>query len=304
MNDRQLKYILTIAKEKNLTTAAQKLYISQPSLSSMLSTVEKQLGVKLFDRSVTPMMPTYAGEQFIETAEQIVNAYSDLRRKIDDINNAMVGRLNVGCGPQSSHMLIPKILPPFINQYPGIQINLFEERRMSLEKKLISADLDLIITTLGNSKNPNIEYITLYQEELILITSASSDVSLSPGPEEEDGYVDLKEVKDKPFVLMKSGHQLRMVIDKIFQDNGFMPKIILETDSWETCLLLTEVGSAYTVLPKPKINIMDNRCIKMFRIRPQYFREVCLCYRKGAYRSKIIDAFIDTALSFWRHYQS
>lgn len=304
MNDRQLKYILTIAKEKNMTSAAQKLYISQPSLSSMLSNVEKQLGVKLFDRSVTPMILTYAGEQFIETAERIVNAYSDLSRKIDDINNSMVGRLSIGCGPQSSHMLIPKILPPFIRQYPGIQINLFEERRMSLEKKLISADLDLIITTMGNSKNANIEYIPLYREELMLITQASSDTSPYPEPrKEEDGFINLKELQDKPFVLMKSGHQLRMLIDKIFEDNGFEPKILLETDSWETCLLLTEVGSAYTILPKPKINIMDNRCVRMFSIRQQYYREVCLCYRKGAYRSKIIDAFIDTTLSFWRHHQ-
>ena len=171
---------------------------------------------------------------------------------------------------------------------------------MSLEKKLISADLDLIITTLGNSKNPNIEYITLYQEELMLITHASFDLDLYPAPEGGNGHIDLRQLKDKPFVLMKTGHQLRMLIDKIFQDNGFEPKIILETDSWETCLLLTEVGSAYTILPKPKINILDNRCIKILSVRPQYFREVFLCYRKGAYRSTIIDAFIDTTLSFWQ----
>ena len=301
MNDRQLHYILTIAKEKNMTTAAQKLYISQPSLSSMLSNVEKQLGVKLFDRSVTPMALTYAGEQFIETAEQIVNSYSDLKRKIDDINNTMVGRLSIGCGPHSSHMLIPKILPPFMSRYPGIQINLYEESRGSLEKKLISADLDIIITTIGNAKNANIEYIPLYQEELMLITHASADMTLCTEPGEEGKrYINLKEVKDKPFVLMKSGHQLRISIDHIFQDNGYEPNIILETDSWETCLLLTEVGSAYTILPKPKINIMDNRCIKMFSTRPQYYREVFLCYRKGAYRSKIINEFIDMTLSFWQ----
>ncbi len=304
MNERQLKYILTIAREGNLTAAAEKLYISQPSLSSMLSNVEKQLGVTLFDRNVTPMMLTYAGEEYIKAAEKIINTYNDLTRKIDDINNSLTGRLNIGSGPHTSPILIPKILPVFINRFPGVQINLYEERRTVLEKNLISGTLDVAITTSGNPKNPNIEYINLYREDLMLITSSFSNIKLLLHMEEGRHLVNLKELKNEPFVLMKPGHQLRLLIDRIFLDSGFKPKLLLETSSWETCLLLAEAASACTILPDPKINSIaniTNRDIKLYGIDPKYYREVFLCYRKGSYLSKILNAFIEITLSFCRN---
>ncbi len=107
MNDRQLRYILEIAREGGISQAAQKLYISQPSLSGLLAHVEKEIGAKLFDRSVTPIVPTYAGEKYIEAAEKILMTMEELQNLIGDIGQSRKGRMRVGCGPQHSPFIIP-----------------------------------------------------------------------------------------------------------------------------------------------------------------------------------------------------
>jgi len=297
VNDRQLKYILTIAQEGNLTTAAQKLYISQPSLSSMLAHVEEELGVKLFDRSVSPLVLTYAGEQYINSAEKILSIINDLKHNLDRISDSMAGRLNIGCSSHFSSTLIPYIVPAFTNLYSDVQINLTEGERIELEQKLMSGNLDLIFTTYGSSENKNIEYIPLYKEEFVLITPFNYiPKHYSRSNTRQDGIVDMKELENESFVLMKPGHQLRFTTDRIFQDSGFIPKLVLETDNWRTCLRLAEEAMAFTILPNSKLDTPIGR-VKVFRINHTYYRRMFLCYRKGAYHTKIMDVFIDYALS-------
>lgn len=297
MNDRQLKYILTIAREGNLTSAAQKLYISQPSLSSMLAHVEEELDVKLFDRSVSPLKLTYAGEQYINSAEQILSILNDLNHNLERISNSLAGRLNIGCSSHFSSTLIPYIVPVFMNRYSDVQINLTEGERIDLEKKLMSGNLDLIFTTYGNSENKNIEYIPLYKEEFVLISPSNYVPNCySQSDQPPDSLIDLKDLENESFVLMKPGHQLRFTIDRIFQDSGFIPKVILETDSWKTCLSLAAEGMAFTILPNSKLEKPIDR-IKIFRINQKYYRSMFLCYRKGAFRTKIMDEFINFTLS-------
>lgn len=297
MNDRQLKYILTIAREGNLTTAAQKLYISQPSLSSMLAHVEEELGVKLFDRSVSPLILTYAGEQYVKSAEQILSIINDLKHNLERISNSLAGRLNIGCSSHFSSTLIPYIVPAFTNRYNDVQINLTEGERIELEQKLMSGNLDLIFTTYGSSENKNIEYIPLYKEEFVLISPLNYvPKRYSQSDKRQDGFIDLKELENEAFVLMKPGHQLRFTIDRIFQDSGFMPKLFLETDNWRTCLRLAEESMAFTILPNTRLDTPIDR-IKIFRINHTYYRRMFLCYRKGAYRTGIMDEFINFTLS-------
>lgn len=297
MNDRQLKYIIAIAKEGNLTTAAQKLYISQPSLSSMLAHIEKELGVRLFDRSITPMMLTHAGEQYVKTAEQILAIYSDLKRYMEEASHSVAGRLNIGCGPQVSPMLIPLIIPAFMKRYPEVRINMFEEKKMVLEQKLISGNLDVIFMTSENMENSSLEYISLYKEELVLLAHPAKKINLYKDAELQNGrHVDLKELANEPFVLMKPGHQLREIINKICRDNDFTPTLALETDNWESCLRLTEKGLALTILPDSRWTSFDLKA-KKYSFNKKYYRRMFLCYRKAAYHSKILDAFIGCSVS-------
>ncbi len=294
MNDRQLKYILTIMEEGNITSAAQKLYISQPSLSSLLAHVEEELGAKIFNRDVSPMALTYAGEYYADAAKDILSTLRDLQNKINDIQDYRKGRLLVGCSPQLSSLLLPSILPKFMEENPGIQIKLFEETNSDLEKLLISGNLDLAINT-TRIENKVLETVSLYNEEILLLTPESfSPATVTQAEGHSFPLIDISCMEGKPFVLFKTGRFLRKISDQIFSDFGITPNMILETSNWETCYRMVEEGLAFTILPySPLKRGPENDHVNRYSIDGNYFRNVTICYHKNSYHPKIMEKFID-----------
>lgn len=295
MNDRQLKYILTIAQEGNITTAAQKLYISQPSLSSLLANVENELGIKLFDRSISRISLTYAGECFVEAAKRILSIKAELEHQICDIQDCQKGRLTIGCGRQLSSILFPRIIPAFRSKYPGFTVKLFEESLPVLHNMLSSGDLDIAFTYV-NIDNKKLECIPLFDEEITLITPPSFKPS---SVVKKDGHkfpiIELSNFDEKPFVLFKTGHNLRGIIDKIFADFSIHPNIILETDNWQTCVGMVTAGEAFTILPYSSIAVSDSDSLSFYSLDGDYYRHMYIYYHKDIYLPKIIEEFINLA---------
>lgn len=112
MNFLHLKYFLMVAEELNITRAAERLYISQQSLSNHISNMERELDVKLFTRS-PKLSLTYAGGLLVETATQILDLYSQYQTKVGDINRHYLGMLRVGISHTCGLALMPDILPNF-----------------------------------------------------------------------------------------------------------------------------------------------------------------------------------------------
>ena len=127
MTDRQLQYMITLSEEGNMTTAARKLFISQPSLSALLNHVEQEVGAELFNRNTTPLSLTAAGKCYIETAHQILSLKREMENHICDIANTKKSSLHIGCGTQLSAVLYPKILPCFMRDYPDVSLHLVED---------------------------------------------------------------------------------------------------------------------------------------------------------------------------------
>lgn len=300
MNDRQLKYILTIAEEGNITAAAHKLYISQPSLSYLLSHVEEELGTKLFDRSITPLALTDAGECYVKAAKQILTVHRELRNQIDDIQHLRKGRITIGSSPQLSSFLFPAFLPAFIRKNPEIQVTLIEENLPVLEELLASGDLEVVFTNAVINNNRSFGHVPLFNEELLLL--APADFKL-PAIEKKDKsifpIIDLSCLEDSSFVLLKSKHRLRQIIDRIFHDFDIKPNIIFETSNWETCYRMVAEGLAYTILPYSPLNRLfwTDKTVSKYGIRGGYSRQLSIYYRQNTYHPELIKAFISSTQS-------
>jgi DNA-binding transcriptional LysR family regulator len=106
--------------------------------------------------------------------------------------------------------------------------------------------------------------------------------------------VRLQSLGNAPFVLMKGHHQLRIIMERIFTETGYVPNIILETDNWETCLRMAESGIAVTILPDARRDIKSEK-VQKFALEGGYYRHTFLCYRKNASFSKIMTEFIKLA---------
>jgi DNA-binding transcriptional LysR family regulator len=297
VNDRHLKYILEILKEGSITTAAENLHISQPSLSGLLATVEEEIGVKIFDRSVVPLSLTYEGELYVEAATKILGTIRDFQAKINDMKESIYGRFSVGCVFQQAFYIIPLLLPVLIEKYPGVEFKFFEEHNPDRLEELLQRGIVDAILCIDKINNANIECLPARKEEFLLLTP---DDFIPPKPQGikdcECSRIDLALLKEKHFVLMKKGYRLRTVQDTILKDYGCSPNILLETDNWQTSLRLVEKGLAFTLLPNSRPEA-DRIQARRYRLNGNYWWTLYICYRKNAYYSRIMDGFVKTTLN-------
>jgi len=291
MTDRQLKYITVLAEEGNMTSAARKLFISQPSLSSMLSHLEQELGILLFDRDTDPLRPTYAGECYLAAAKEILDIQQGLYAQIHELRQANKGKLIIGCGSRLLPVILPRLLPSFMKKYPEIQIQIIENRSNELKKMLDEGELDLMFVS-RPLEAQDFGSVSLYSEDLLLYTPADF---LTPDQINALGTVDLALLKDAPFALMNTS-SVREMTDTIFQSYGFSPLVILESSSWEICISMVSAGIACTILPG--LNHSD-RGIECNHMSKPFFRNINIYYRKNYCSPLIMEAFLEHCRSLY-----
>lgn len=229
MNLKQARYILAIAQEGGVTAAARKLYISQPALSQMLRQAEAELGVALFDRSVSPFRPTYAGEKYLEAANVMLAASERLENQLREIREENSGRLRLGISVQRAGQVLPLALPWFAMQYPHAALEVTERGSADLEELVSRGQVDLALAAI-DSTSPRLAYELIEREVIGILAGEGSELA-SRFP--SGTPVRLEEAAGDTFISLQEGHSVRVVQNTLFHRYGLEPKILLETDSLE-----------------------------------------------------------------------
>lgn len=298
MDSKQYDYVLAVADEKSFSKAAKKLFISQPSLSQYINRLEQQLGVTLFDRSTSPLLLTYEGELFIETALKIKHLNEQLKKKYDDITELKSGRLNIGLTPSKANNPLPKILPLFKEKYPEVELIITEASSSDLEDLLVKGIVDVCMMNLPII-NKNIEYEPILNERILLAAPADfickSDSNISNGSEYSE--IDLKILENEQFILLKPDQRLRQIGNNLFANAGYKPKVLLETRSIETSLRLAAAGMGFCFVPESTVmfsNLVHSP--KYYVIgNPPLTWTLAIASRKNIYRTKAAVAFSEIA---------
>ena len=144
MNFSSMEYFSVLAQERNFTRAAERLHITQQSLSSHIAGMEKELGSQLLVRRV-PLELTYAGEVMLRYATDFQKLHSDMRREFCDISQKQKGILRVGAASTRGQMILPKAIALFQESYPNISVELTEGSNGELHQKLLKGTIDLAI---------------------------------------------------------------------------------------------------------------------------------------------------------------
>ena len=161
----KFEYVLAVAEEQNLTRAAKKLFVSQPTLTVHLNRLEEELGVKLFDRSASPITLTPAGQYYIEQMKQIAAKEKKIRCDLQGIACPTI--LTIGIGQVRGRHLLPLVLPDFCALHPDVQIRLVQMPEQNICASLKQGQIDLVIGVLQNLW-PEIEEIHLLRERMVL----------------------------------------------------------------------------------------------------------------------------------------
>ena len=238
MNFLHLKYFLLVAEELNITRAAERLFISQQSLSNHISNMEKELDVKLFTRS-PKLSLTYAGDLLVETATQILDLHSQFLAKVGDINRHYMGVLRVGISHTCGLALLPEILPQFQAEFPMVEFSLFEGNSTHLEDELAHGRVDLIVCF----QPIMMEVPKSFTDEIFGERAGEIREQFSSG-------ADIDSFQHMPFILIKRGNRTRSTVDQYFSRHFFKPKLILETENTITTLAMAEAGIGITICPE------------------------------------------------------
>ena len=172
MTTRELLYIKTIADEKSMTRAAQKLFVTQPSLSHCVMTLEQQLGTRLFTRTAGGLVLTYAGEKYYRMACEVLRVYAAFESEINEERALSQGRVTVGITNYLATAHLPRMLPAFHREHPGIEVRICEETTDQVERSLLSGRLDFAILHTGPDDgltgNPSLDFEALGRDPFLI----------------------------------------------------------------------------------------------------------------------------------------
>lgn len=299
-----LLYFLELCDTLNFTKTAERLYITQQALSGAISSMEEELGVKLFRRT-SPLQLTYAGRALRKYAGQYRSLYNQLMQEMEDIREGKSGELNIGISHTRGKNLLPHVLPPFQEAYPLIRVHIYEGNNDELKRAYCLRQADLVIGQTPFDMS-GIVTVPLCREEVLLIVP---DALLSRrfGAEKQrvlDRLAEpggLRALEDCPFLLNKPGNSMRTISERIFAEEGVSPPVSIETENIETLYELCRNGAGCLFYPKMFIDGQEaygrRDGLHFIPVTYDFARfTVGIGYRKEAYFSQAMQKFIDIAI--------
>lgn len=293
MNPKQAQYIKTIAQCGSLTAAAKTLFVSQPSLSQMLRQIETEIGLPIFDRSVSPLRPTYAGEKYLQAAERILAANAELESQLREIKHEHSGRLRLGISVTRAMQVMPLVLPVFTEQYPGVTLELTESGSATLETMLQEGKIDLAFAAL-ESTSVGLAYELMEKETIGILAGRDSGLAKAYS---SGTRIPLETARGESFVYLTPSHSARIVQDRLFRQHDFQPHVLLETDSLEVGRRVAVETGACMILPNIYVDDYTRQRRGEFFPLADYenHRHFYACYRKDEFIPRYTRAFIQIA---------
>lgn len=213
----QLQYFKTIAECQHITNAANKLMVSQPSLSNTLSRIEGELGVRLFDRQGRNIVLNHYGEIVLRHANNILREIDNIHAEINEIQQKNHQQLNIA---STTSMYVNDWLPYFFKSNPQLNIRHRILNSEKIKEELLNGTLDFGITNCLQNI-PELDHYTLWQDEYIVLVPNQHHLCNLPSCK----FADLA---DEHFVALSPSLGVPRLIDELAEKAGFTPKIIFE----------------------------------------------------------------------------
>jgi len=286
MNTRQLYYAVELSKSLNFSVTANKLGISQPALSKQILHLENELGLKLFDRSSTPLSLTPAGEHFISNVQNMLYHEEQLLKSMEEFKSGERGTLTIGISPFRASYLIPRIIKQIKAEYPNVKIVLQEDTSDQLRKDAIDGKYDFAIVNLPIDEQ-QLDFIALEPDKMVLVVPNCYLNLISHTADSEMQKIDFNQCQNLPFVVLSSAQEMRTFFERLCRDANITPSIAAEVNSLNTALALAKEGVGATLLPLQFIEELENDCVKLFAIKNvNKVRQPVIITKKGQYLSK------------------
>ncbi|WLR51671.1 LysR family transcriptional regulator [Bacillus tianshenii] len=277
MNIKHLQYFIEVARCNSFTRAANKLYITQPTISKMIKNLETELGVDLFDRSQKKLVLTDAGRVILEQSQAIERAVHHLENELDNLLGLKKGHVRIGLPPIMDARFFPNLLGRFHEEYPGITFQLVEDGSKKIEEAVAKDELDIGITVLPTDTDL-FDSFSFVKEDLKLIVHSSH-----PLAEQEE--VRLAELKDESFILFNKDFVLHDRIISACNHVGFEPYVISESSQWGFIEEMVACKLGVSLLPTSICHHLHSNVRKINVVNPSIHWHLALIWRHNHYLS-------------------
>ncbi len=302
------EYVYAVYKDRSFSVAAKKLFVSQPALSAMVKKVEKSIGIKIFDRSTSPITLTEAGKVYIKTIEEMQALKKRLDEELSDLRGLKTGKLVVSGENFVSSFIMPEIIMKFSEKYTGIRVELVESNSPDLRQLLLSDEVDLLIAHDFDKKLYSCE--PLFDEMLLLavperlkVNDSLKDLALTVDDVEKGKHlnndcpsVDLQTFKEEEFLLLKKGNDMNRRASVLCEQAGFTPKAVIALDQLITSYNMACAGMGIAFVTDMLVtHSRGENCVYYKLNAEEITRRMFIGYKRNRYISKSCDAFIKIA---------
>lgn len=291
MTLQQLKYIIAIDRYRNFAKAADKLGVTQPTLSAMLLKLEEELDVRIFERNNKGVCPTIAGRKIIEQAEKACHEVEKINELIAEDKGIAAGSLNLSVGPTIAPYILPQFIKIYTDNYPQVELNITEMKAATMFDALMQNRIDAGIAISGSSHSGTLE-IPLYTERFWVYLAESCWRKLpvfKPENLEHEQMWIMKEaqcLRDSAFSFCKA------------RSKG---KRIYEAGSIDTLIRIIDLNGGFTIIPEMHLPFLtDRQRENIRRIDGNYLsqRRISLYIKADYVRQRMLNTISETMLAF------
>ncbi len=284
MEIHQLRYFVAVADEGNFSRAAAKVRVAQPSLSQQIRKLEAEIGQPLFDRLPRSVVLTEAGRRFIDYARQILASIGDARRCVDELKEAVTGKLAVGAIPTIAPYVLPELVVKFQKDYPEVTLELVEDVTDGITRRIDAGELDVALASTCEP-SPTLRRDSLGREPLLALVPEADPLAAKT-------LVELDDLKSRRFLLLHEMHCLSQQVHQLLESRRLRPEIALAGSQLTTIARMVAAGIGVSITPQLMVKHQATPgCVSLPFAPPVPERELNFLYNPLRFHSKAAAAF-------------
>ncbi len=285
MNIRDLTYIVAVSEARSFVRAAERCFISQPTLSTQIKKMEEELGVKLFERTNKKVLLTEVGEAIVLSAQTILGEVERMKQLAANARDPLAGELKLGAFPSLASYLFPSAVLTIKQALPKIKLILVEEKTNLLIEQLERGEIDAAFIALP-AQNGSLVSSPLFDDVFRLAVSTNH-------PFANKKKISPYELENQQLLLLDDGHCLRDQALQFCQWSGAEEQLGVRASSLETLRQMVIAGTGVTLMPNIAINEKEEGIRYISFEKPVPKRTVGLVWRKSSVRYQLMERLIE-----------
>lgn len=283
----QLEYIVAVDTWHHFAKAAEKCFVTQPTLSMQIQKLEKELGIKIFDRSKQPVVTTEAGAAIIAQARKILAERDSMNEMLYAKKGVLTGELKLGIIPTLAPYLLPLFIPSFTQKYPVVKLTVNEMTTEFVISRLREGKIDAGILVTPLNENGIKEHPLFYEEMMAYVSRKNTAYKKT--------YVLPQDIDPNKLWLLEEGHCFRSQIVNLCELRKASREgshFEYEAGSIETLKRMVELNDGITIVPELATFNLTNKQLELIRHfkKPSPMREVSLVTHRDFVKKRLIDA--------------